>query len=117
MEEKRKDKRVRERNKVKISLVTEDKDIFKGKILDSHSDDISMNGIKIISKKKIPINTIVRIELESKKMRKEIRIIGKVRWIKKFKNGYGYEVGMEFVNTTPEKSLLLLSHIYGHQIK
>jgi hypothetical protein len=115
-EEKRKEKRKYEENKVNISIVSKHK---KQKIADNIyalTKDISMNGVKIWTDTDLQINTLLKIEMALTKSHRLISVIGKVKWSKKKFGNEVFEVGVEFVDTPPDRVMALLIHLYGQNV-
>jgi c-di-GMP-binding flagellar brake protein YcgR len=117
MEERRKDKRVAKRYKVNVLVFSGDKNKSTGEAKTKYSADISMSGIKLKSKTDYPLDTTMKLELYSRRTQRTLSVIGKVRWTKKLNKGKLYEVGLEFINTTPDKAYHLLDHIFGQKVK
>lgn len=113
MEEKRKERRVIEENKVTISVYSQDKSMHvKGNFF-ALTKDISLNGLKIHTDVKLDIDTVLKIEIALAKSKKLISILGRVRWVSQIYNGEAFETGLEFVDTPPDRVLSLLDHLYG----
>ena len=75
--------------------------------------DISSGGVKILTDRMLPVDTLLHIELTLAKLRKLVTVTGKVRWVKRLYDDEVFEMGLEFVNTPPERVILLLENIYG----
>ncbi len=113
MSEKRKEKRVEEEIKVAIKLLPEDKYQHDKNIVYALTKDISSGGVKIVTDKMLPIDTLLKIELTLTKMRKLVEANAKVRWVGRLYDDDVFEMGLEFVDTPPESVMLLLEYIYG----
>ena len=113
MEEKRKEKRKSEENRITITVCSKDK---AGDVLSNIfalTRDLSLNGVKIQTDSKLPVDTLLKLELALAKSHKLISVRGKVKWIKELYDGGVFEIGVEFVDTSPARALVLLEHLYG----
>jgi len=113
MSEKSKEKRVEEENKIAIKLLPEDKYQHDKNIVFALTKDISSGGVKIITDKMLPIDTMLKIELTLAKMRKLVEATAKVRWMSRLYDDDVFEMGLEFIDTPAESVMLLLEYIYG----
>lgn len=102
MKEKRKGERLEELNEVTISVISREKKLPKEKTVDIYSEDISVSGAKIRGNILLPVDTLLQIDLTLKTLRKQITLIGKVKWIKIVFEDKWYEAGVEFFNTPSE---------------
>ncbi len=117
MEEKRKERRLNEENKVTISVFSKDRSAHvKGNFL-ALTKNISLNGLKIQTDVKLDIDTVLKIEIALAKSKKLISVIGRVRWVSQLYDDEVFETGIEFVDTPPDRVLSLLDHLYGEKKK
>jgi hypothetical protein len=72
----------------------------------------SPSGLKVESDDPIPVGTILSIRLQSPKTKKEIRATAEVKWFAPAGEGQGYEIGLEFVQTTVHSIMDFVEHIY-----
>jgi len=79
--------------------------------------DISMSGVKIQTDADLPINSLLRIEMALAKSHRLVSVIGKVKWIKQLYGNEVFEMGVEFVDTPPDRVMALLEHLYGHKVE
>lgn len=113
-QEKRKRKRIAEVYKVTLEVASED---IEGKLTDENNlscsltQDISLNGVKILSNKSMPHDKVLKLDI-SLGENKTISILGKVKWNRRVKGGNMFENGLEFVDTRPNVIMTLISHIY-----
>ena len=115
MEERRKERRLSEENKVTISVYSKDKSTHvKGNFF-ALTKDISLNGLKIHTDEKLDLDTVLKIELALAKSKKLIRVIGRVKWVTQLYDGEIFETGVEFIDTPPDRVLSLLDHLYGRK--
>lgn len=115
MEDKRRDKRVSEENRVTITLFSKDR---AGDVLENIyalTRDISLSGVKIQTDVKLPIDTLLKVDLVLAKSHKLISVIGKVKWINRLYGDEVFEIGVEFVDTPPARALAILEHLYGER--
>lgn len=113
MDDKRKEKRVLDERKLNLQVISPggDEPAFEGS-MSALTMDISMGGLRFISDVDLPIDTRLKIAF-STKTRKVINISGQVRWRRVIFDGEAFEIGVEFVETAPDKIVLLLEHLYG----
>lgn len=115
MEEKRKERRLKEENKVKISVFSRDKSTHvKGNFF-ALTKDISLNGLKIHTDEKLEIDTVLKIEIALAASKKLISVIGRVKWVSRLYEGEVFEAGIELIDTPPDRVLSLLDHLYGEK--
>lgn len=115
MEEKRKERRLKEENKVKISVFSTDKSTHvKGNFF-ALTKDISLNGLKIHTDEKLEIDTVLKIEIALAASKKLISVIGRVKWVSRLYEGEVFEAGIELIDTPPDRVLSLLDHLYGEK--
>jgi uncharacterized protein (TIGR02266 family) len=115
MSEKRKEKRVEEEIKVAIKLLPQDKFQHDKDVVYALTKDISSGGVKIVTDKMLPIDTVLKIELTLAKIRKLVEATAKVRWVNRLYDDDVFEMGLEFVDTPAESVMLLLEYIYGQE--
>ena len=60
--------------------------------------NISRNGIGFISKKKIPIDKTIAVELDLPDQSGPALVLGKVKWVTPIPQSHFYRVGMLFTN-------------------
>jgi len=101
--ERRKVKRLPEKNEVTITTISDSKTNSNEKIICSHSNDISVLGAKIQVNYFLPVNSLLKMDFSLKNWISKLTAFGRVRWIKNiFNDKSSYEAGVEFVNSTPE---------------
>jgi uncharacterized protein (TIGR02266 family) len=113
MSEKRKEKRVEEEIKVAIKLLPEDKYKHDKNVVHALTKDISSGGVKIVTDKLLPVDTMMKLELTLAKIRKLVEVTAKVRWVNRLYDDDVFEMGLEFVDTPAKSVMLLLEYIYG----
>ena len=111
MREKRRDLRINEENRVKIRLASKDDEYPDRKLSFHMTKDLSKRGIKILSNTFLPVNRTLRVELSVLNPPRMISALGKIRWIKSRYTDDMYEIGIEFVDMTPENIKILQEHI------
>jgi c-di-GMP-binding flagellar brake protein YcgR len=113
MPDKRRENRVAEETKVTIKILPEDNYAHDKTVVYALTKDISSGGIKILTDKMLPVDTLLQIELTLTKLRKLVTLNGKVRWVNRLYDDDVFEMGIEFIDTAPESVILLLENIYG----
>jgi Tfp pilus assembly protein PilZ len=102
MDERRRMPRIKEENKVTITVVSGEENLPK-KIINWYlSKDISKSGIRIQTNIFLPVNTQLKIEVTLKDPPQMITAFAKVIWIKRFSTNDFCEAGLKFFNTSNE---------------
>ena len=113
MENKRREKRVKEENKLICEIVSDNK-IFKcKKIFYTLTKDISLGGVNIRTDTFLPVDTMVKMELSLPKMHKMVCVRGKVKWTKSIYEDEVFEIGLEFVDTPANIITSLIGQLYS----
>jgi hypothetical protein len=102
MEEKRRTPRMKEENKLSITVVAGEKSLPEEEINDSRTENISVSGAKIQSHVFLPVGTILELDFISKTINQKITVLGEVKWIKAIIEDVSYEAGVEFFGTPSE---------------
>jgi len=84
-----------------------DKTLYYGR-----TKNASPSGLMIDCDVRFPIGTVLSIQLQSPRTRQLIRGSGEVKWVEPTADGRGYEIGLEFVETSMRSIMDLLEHIY-----
>ena len=110
--DRRKEKRVKEENRVTLSLTTT-RDPQKTAGFTAFTEDISLGGAKILTDKFFPVDTELTIGLHLPESGQVIKIYSRVRSIQSAYDGL-YKIGVQFLHDIPAGVLALLKHIHGH---
>lgn len=113
MEDKRRERRVKEENKLICEIVSDNKILKRKKIFYTLTKDISLGGVNIRTDIFLPIDTVVKIELSLPKMHKIVCVRGKVKWAKSLYDDEVFEIGLEFMDTPPNIISSLIGHLYS----
>lgn len=111
MIERRKEERKKEANKVTFELMIGNKIHSGEKISFALTDDISVSGIKILTDRFFPVDSLLKIELSLMKSNKVLKLAGKVRWVNHLGKGL-HEMGLEIVDTAEGSIRYLIEHLY-----
>ena len=114
-DELRKAQRLNEEHNITITIVSEDKNILKEKILYKFSKDISESGIKIQGNIPLPVDTLLKIDLTLQGLRQKITALGKVKWMEFNTEDGSFEAGVEFVDTSSEEIKKIEDYILSKQ--
>ena len=98
-DELRKAERLNEEHEITITIVFEDENLTKEKILYKFSKDISESGIKIQGNIPLPVDSLLNIDLTLESLHQKITALGKVKWIEFNIEDGSYDAGVEFVDT------------------
>jgi len=112
MKERRKAPRMKEESDVTITVVSEGK---HQKVIYDSSKDISEYGARIQSREMFPIDTLLEINFTTKTVHKNIKALGKVKWIKVIIEDKSYEMGVEFANNPDDAVRKLEDYILWKQ--
>jgi c-di-GMP-binding flagellar brake protein YcgR len=113
MENKRREKRIKEENKLICEIISCNNNLKHKKIFYTLTKDISLGGVNIRTDTFLPIDTVVKIELCVPKMQKIVWVKGKVKWAKSLYSDEVFEMGLEFVDTSPHVITSLIGHLYS----
>lgn len=112
--ERRKDKRIKDMSGVAFQAMLESSEDDSTKICQAIIQDISLGGIRVHCDNYVPVNTPIKINLTLDRSRKFLSMYGKIRWIRSLYEGESYEFGVQFEQITPQDSMNLLQHLFGH---
>ncbi|MGA2782598.1 MAG: PilZ domain-containing protein [Smithella sp.] len=115
MDEKRKAARLEEENEVTISVISEEENTPKEKIIYNYIKDISVSGAKLQTNILLPVDTLLMIKMTLKTLHQMIIVIGKVKWIKVVFENESYEAGVEFLNLSSDAIKKLADYISWKQ--
>ena len=102
VDERRRTPRIKEENKVAITVLSGEEILPKKKINYYLSKDISKTGIRIETNIFLPVNTQIKIEVTLKDPPQMITAFAKVIWIKRFSTNDFCEAGLKFFNTSQD---------------
>jgi PilZ domain-containing protein len=111
--EKRREQRRREENKVSLELFAEEKNSRKNVSVNALTHDISLSGARLLCDATFPVGTPMKIQITLSRTHKLVNLEGKVRWVKDVQDGELFEMGVEFIHTLPNKVMVLLQHLFG----
>jgi c-di-GMP-binding flagellar brake protein YcgR len=113
VEDKRKEKRFEEHNKVVIHFALEHQEENNGTGVKAITRDLSLGGARLIAPKSYPVDTVMRIEINLSKSEQVVKLDGIVRWVKLSPDENNYELGIEFLHKISTSVLSLIRHLYG----
>ena len=113
MKERRRDPRVREENKVVLTVIPEGTAPGPKQTHYSLTKDISMGGIRIMTDAPLAVDARVKLEITLSKSRKSIQAVARVRWVKDLFGKDVYDMGLEFEEIGSADELVLIDHLYG----
>ncbi len=102
MDERRRASRLKEENEVIITVISNRKNLPKGKIPDNYSKEISVSGAKIQTSILLPVDTLLKIDFKLKTLEQQITALGKIKWLQVLIEDKSYEAGVEFIDTPSE---------------
>jgi c-di-GMP-binding flagellar brake protein YcgR len=109
--EKRKERRVKEENRVIIEVPgTGGPD--SGLEINALTQDISLGGARILMiDQSYPVGSSLKMTLYLSRSKQIIRVHAIVRWARTVENGL-YEMGVEFEHGIPASVMALINHLY-----
>jgi hypothetical protein len=114
-ENKRKEERYKEENIAVIAYISDDSRFDKGKTFQALTKDVSSRGVNLLCANFFPEGSMLQIKLTLSKSRKILNLKGQVRWIRDVQDGEVFEIGIEFMEILPQKTLILMEHIFGKE--
>ena len=115
MENKRREKRIKEENKLICTIISCDKIFNQKKIFCTLTKDLSLGGVNIRTDTFLPVDTVLKMELPLTKMQKIVFLKGKVKWVKSLYDDEVFEMGLEFTDTPPNIITSLIGHLYAKE--
>jgi len=112
VQSKRTEKRLKEKNDVVLEYY-ENKQTHNKSTAFGLTKDISLNGARILTHKKIEIGTEVKLILDLSKSRQNLSIWAKVMWINLVEEDVLYEIGVKFDHGISHTVINMLKHVYG----
>jgi c-di-GMP-binding flagellar brake protein YcgR len=116
VQNKRKEQRFKEKNKVLIQYALDCKNANGYLGINAKTYDISLSGVRIATKQAFPIDTILRIQISLSKSDQVVTLDGKIKWVKKAKKRDTVEMGVEFLHEISKTVLSLIRHLYGEDV-
>jgi c-di-GMP-binding flagellar brake protein YcgR len=111
-QERRQERRVDEEDKVVIELLTDGQPPAEKTIISALTKDISPGGVRLTTNRRLPPNTLLKMEIVLSRRRRVIQVMGTVRWTRSLYEEELFETGIEFTRISPEDKMLLLEHTY-----
>jgi c-di-GMP-binding flagellar brake protein YcgR len=109
--EKRKERRIREENRVIIEIPGKGGPEGSPEI-NALTQDISLGGARIlIMDEFFPVGSFLKMTLYLSRSRQLVKVHGRVRWVRTIENGF-YEMGVEFEHGIPASVMALINHLY-----
>lgn len=109
--EKRKERRVKEENRVVIE-VSGTGGPNAGLEINALTQDISLGGARILMiDEAFPVGSGLKMTLYLSKSRQIVKVHGVVRWARTVETGL-YEMGVEFEHGIPASVMALINHLY-----
>jgi len=109
---KRIEKRLREKNDVVLEYYESKKTQSKSTAF-GLTKDISLNGARILTHKKIEEGTEVKLILDLSKSKQNLSIWAKVIWVNLVEEDVLYEIGVKFDHGVSNTVIKMLKHVYG----
>jgi c-di-GMP-binding flagellar brake protein YcgR len=111
--EKRRDKRIKEENRVVIEFSPSGGQT-DGPGINAFTKDISLSGVRILTDRLFPLHSKLNLILYLSRSKQVVRIRGTVKWERKCDDGL-YEIGVQFQQGIPDVLMALINHLYGRE--
>lgn len=111
MDDRRRVPRIKDENRVTITLFSRDK---IQEVIPDRDEDISIYGARIHSHLQFPVDSLLELDFTTS-LGKKITALGKVKWVKVVIEDKSYDLGVEFVDTTDEAIKKLEDYISWKQ--
>jgi len=111
-QERRRDSRIKEEDKVVIELLTDGQPPAEKTVLNALTKDISPGGVRLTTNTLLPVNTLLKMEVVLSRRRRVVQAMGIVRWARTVYDEEMFEIGIEFTQISPDDKMLLLEHTY-----
>ena len=113
MTEKRRDKRIKEENRVVIEVFPS-RGKGEGLAINAFTKDISLTGARIWTDRLFPLHSKLNLTLYLSRSKQVVRIRGTVKWEKECYDGL-HEIGVHFQQGIPDVIMALINHLYGRE--
>ena len=113
MTEKRRDKRIKEENRVVIEVFPSG-GRGEGLAINAFTKDISLTGARIWTHLLFPLNSKLNLTLYLSRSKQLVRIRATVKWGKECYDGL-HEIGVHFQHEIPDVLMALINHFYGKE--
>ena len=102
MRERRKHRRVSDKNIVLVTLLTAPgQRELEGRTFTCTTADISVGGIRLISSMKIPVGTVIELRVAAVSPPAAFKFVGRVSWQLEVLSPPAFFVGIEFTSSEP----------------
>jgi c-di-GMP-binding flagellar brake protein YcgR len=109
--ENRKERRIREENRVIIEVPGK-WGPEGGPEINALTQDISLGGARILMMDEFfPVGSFLKMTLYLSRSRQIVKVHAKVRWARTIENSF-YEMGVEFEHGIPASVMALINHLY-----
>jgi len=109
--DKRKERRIREENRVIIEVPGK-WGPEGGPEINALTQDISLGGARILMMDEFfPVGSFLKMTLYLSRSRQIVKVHAKVRWARTIENSF-YEMGVEFDHGIPASVMALINHLY-----
>jgi c-di-GMP-binding flagellar brake protein YcgR len=114
MDNRRREIRIAGEKKVTLGFINQKDAKILSEISFARTKNLSLHGMNVICSKIYPVDSLVRIILPITGIKTHIlRISGKVIWNIVEEKEKQNEFGLEFMDVSPDQSLILIEHLFG----
>jgi hypothetical protein len=111
MQDRRKQKRKQDANTVDLKPYNDYMQAFIKHSSFALTENISVGGVKIITDTFLPLDSVIRLEINMARSRQRVTLPGRVKWITEHRDEHIYEMGLEFVDTSLHNTQTLKKYL------
>ncbi|MBN2246446.1 MAG: PilZ domain-containing protein [Candidatus Aminicenantes bacterium] len=114
MDNRRRETRIAGENRVTLGIIQQREAKILSEISFGRTKNLSLHGMNVVCSRTYPVDTRLKIILpiNGNKIR-ILRIDGKVVWNIVEENEEQKETGLEFMDISPDQSLILIEYLFG----
>jgi len=111
MDERRKEERKQDAHKVDLKPYSDYMQTFIRRTSFALTENISQGGVKILTDTFLPLDSVVRLEINMARYNRKMTLPGKVRWVFEHEDTRIYEMGLEFVDKSQNNTVELKEYL------
>jgi hypothetical protein len=111
MDDRRKEIRKQDAHKVDLKSYNDYLQTFLKRTTFALTENISLGGVKILTDAFLPLDSVVRLEINMARSNRKMKFPGKVRWVFQHEDAPIYEMGLEFVDKSKSSMVSLKEYL------
>lgn len=112
----RKDRRFKQWNKAAVQSPPVGKEPNGPAEENAFTYDISLGGARIHTYERFEEGTVLRLQIELVRSHESVSLEGLVKWIKRNDSENVYELGVEFLHSSPQTIMSLMKNLHGEKV-